>query len=904
MGLMDPPVHGPFPVAITQGLTGNGANAPSLQALQLLDRYMRDFFTGQFTNAYYISFGIAGIILCIMILFGAAVIVHRIWQGKFWVIRIMRRSQGLYVVPNALNVFALLEGGFGLLMFAYVFVIYFGYKKVDATMQHHVDAFNVFVWIPLYLGALYAAVGSFYTAPGALDGRRIQQQSLFHRAVRHPWAINSISLGTPIALLAGVVPCGVLTQRALSRNFETYQVLSSDIAAAVASGRLSPTQAQAFLTRASDLWNNFAVGKWYMSIGYAIWTAFAGLLLLFYIPAGGHMLRLLYIQVQKQRAAVEKIERQQQELLRAEKQRQEAIKPVVSNVEQSPPSNSLLFRPLTDGKEEQLEPRVSSSQTMRDVGESPLLPKRSGTLKRRDNHTEALSPIASDGDVFFPPLGSAQQKKEQFHLSSDAPPVTRWRYLRRAFRSLLLVYLGIIAAAAIYLIIAARLAAQLYNDALSGPDTLTYLVATSHLPTAWAAVVFGGLTLGATWSRFLDANMQEKHASRHSHSFPTPQRRGQMLPRNARPPSCADEAQTLSRALPPMPESVGGGVSQLQTQHMQSQLQSTASMPDIPVIGHRRQSSVAKSEMKFSLATDQHKPGALMMMPVGSEQNSVSNPEEQTSTQRSWRTFMPRSQTASKKSTVRGVPEDVTQASFMSDELQSRPDHLVLDALPLHLAEHQQDVTVSTEDGTDPLPVLGTNSRRTRVTPRLDLVPQGPVMMGDPQNFPHGQPEDVAMAAPTSRYAPASQSAVYPSHASGWPGVEAPQQDRGAMGQYSRRHQRGASDVYAFSGASPSRANTAATAAPSSVHDQRLPGPGHGPSYVNLSARRHNRNASVSSAESADSANRHATAYYPLGLGDQVSHDMHAGGTIPEVIVTDDGSPRSYGGRRPSYTFF
>lgn len=70
MGLTDAPVHGPFPLAITQRLTDQGGALPDPRALLALERYIHDLFTFRFSDGFYLAFGIAGILLCIMIIVG------------------------------------------------------------------------------------------------------------------------------------------------------------------------------------------------------------------------------------------------------------------------------------------------------------------------------------------------------------------------------------------------------------------------------------------------------------------------------------------------------------------------------------------------------------------------------------------------------------------------------------------------------------------------------------------------------------------------------------------------------------------------------------------------------------------------------------------------------------------
>lgn len=628
-----------------------------------------------------------------------AIICIRVYKGKFWIVRFMRRSEGIYIVPNALNAFTMFEGCFALLWVVYVAIVVATYHYHSTSLQHHIDAMNLIVWIPLYLGALYAAVGSFYTAPGSLDGGAVEKQWLFHRIIRKPWVINSISIGIPLALVGGVTPCAVLAQRALSRNFEDYQSFARQV---TGSTTLSPAQYDALVQEASRIWNNVAYGKRYLASGYAIWTAFAAVLLLFYIPAGGYMLALVKRQVNLQRERIVKAERNNLEILRAEQrqaalekqtqeERREVLQTTRDGQDGGPASSGLLFQPLSKKLSEDnrppppdhIVPIRTDAHYQHQHQRIPTSPsgRASSTIVDRSPPVTPTTAVAlgaaeaqhrghdtGSGDVYFPPLRSAQRKREHYQLSADAGPVTRHKYLRRCFRSLMILYLGIVAAATIYLIVAGRLAAQLYGDCLQGPDASTYLVATSHLPAAWAAAVFGFLTIGAVFFRWFDPAKPVA-----SPVAEQPQQKQSPRSRRGEGKGDLDDAALLhlqSRSLPPVPE----GMSQSQSNQVFSgEVQASDALPAAAASPGRT--------MKFRLGKDGRKPGALFMMPENGEQSSFAGPEDQIETTRSTRSWRRRFEggarhgNSARDAYGTGVPEDVTQtSSVMTDELRSRPD--------------------------------------------------------------------------------------------------------------------------------------------------------------------------------------------------------------------------------------
>lgn len=664
----------------------------------------------------------------------------RIYKGKFWIVRFMRRSEGIYMVPNALNSFTLFEGCFAILWVAYVCIVLATYHYEIASLEHHIDAMNLIVWIPLYLGALYAAVGSFFTAPGSLDGGAVDKQWLFHRIIRKPWVINSISMGTPLALVGGVTPCAVLAQNALSRSFEDYQSFAQRVASAISSGSspnaISPTQYDALVAEAGTIWNNLAYGKRYLSIGFAVWTAFAAVLLLFYIPAGGYMLALVKRQVNLQKDKIIKNEQNNLAILRAEQrqaaldkepeERREVLQSYADAPDNSPAAaNSLLFQPLSkklpDGRRRPApllpshsplqsphqplsnSPFGRASSTVVDCS-PPITPTTAVTLDPHVMEAQQRRAEADDGDVYFPPLRPSQREREHDLASIDSGPVARHRYLRRCFRSLMVLYLGIIFAATIYFVVAARLAVQLYGDCLRGPEASTYLVETSHLPAAWAAVVFGFLTLGAVFFRWFDPAKPIPSEDREKQQKQSPLS-GRVKTSNvdggsARSPDKATQGRMLelqSRSLPAVPESM--------SQSQSNQIFSVEEPADSSIQRATDTSSSPGRTMKFRLGQDGRKPGALFMMPDVGEQTTFDRDQtETTKSTRSWRSRFGGNHSATRGDAYgTGVPDDVTQtSSVMTDELRSRPDWSIPEPVPSldpsRRVEEQQRRSAVTQD--------------------------------------------------------------------------------------------------------------------------------------------------------------------------------------------------------------
>ena len=102
------------------------------------------------------------------------------------------------IQPNAFNSFLIFEGIFAATWVAFSVVIYLAYERRVDHLQHHILALSGSAWIPLILGATFCGWGSFYTAPGALDGnlrKRLRGWTGFKPKTA---IINFLSLVSPL----------------------------------------------------------------------------------------------------------------------------------------------------------------------------------------------------------------------------------------------------------------------------------------------------------------------------------------------------------------------------------------------------------------------------------------------------------------------------------------------------------------------------------------------------------------------------------------------------------------------------------------------------------------------------------------------------------------------------------
>jgi len=609
--------HGPFPPAILQGMQSNsGAN---LQSVQQLDTFIERFFILNLPKNFFIQMAVAGSWIAILIILGSSVILHRIKKKAFWLFKFQRRSEGIYIVPNALNTFLVFEGLFGIVWIAFIIVQYRGYWAKVPSIQYHIGVFTLIIWWPLWIGAFMAGWGSFYTAPGALDKGPLSSSRVGKFAPR-PLIINTFCLGTPVVLILSLIAPIVLTQQHFNIAFDAYRSFHHDLFESIASSpnqTLSPNLSQQYLERASQVWDMQAKSAWYQSIGYGIWPLWAGLFLIFYLPAGGYLCYMVWNQLRRQRAMLITLELKKREMDVQEKANREQRE---GEAMQREHSEALLFQPLSPSQEQQQQQQ--NHQLQHEQGGSG--DEERPTSEPTDN---------SGGEIFFPPLRPELRKKAIKRISVTGTPRVRYNYLRRCFINLTILYFGIVLGAALYLGISASLAASLYESYLHDPQHCTDLIYNCCVVAAWGAVVFGSLTFFAILARLADpANTRDDEPKKKKPSQPS-----RFLP--FRVPSSQGQSRTLtdeqqqqqqekSRTMPAVPESVGGT--------FDDPLQSNATYSSIPSKSLRRG---LKGGIKFNI---QRKQGGLILRPDdmsfgGVGVGSIVEEESHTLSRRSYR---------------------------------------------------------------------------------------------------------------------------------------------------------------------------------------------------------------------------------------------------------------------------
>lgn len=612
-----------FPASIVSGLSSSDS-VSQLTAIAELRDYMRRLFFLEINDFVLVSTLVTAGILALLIVIGIPVIIHRVYHKRLAVFRIERRTQGLYIVPNAINCFLLLEGIYGVVTIAFNAVFWRLYHDQDGVMVKYFQSFRILAWIPLYLGAFFTGWGTFYSAPGALDKPTAAKYKTSARG-RVPWPmiVNLSCLGTPIILIISLLAPVILASNQMVDAFssykrwdQTFQMLidASPVGELVDQSTINGLSSQAF-----TIFTSWTKSYYYSHIAYTIWCVWSVLFLVFYVPAGGFLVYLLFRQLRKQKAILlshqQKIAKQppqdakmeQVHVLTGDSAHLQASRHggrssrygahlrdihedrpasggsgsagnsgatasykgsrdllgLESALNQGPPASYQVHGALTPGVGSQAAQMVSladeldqeSSSIEKRTSSPPLTPRTPSTFRKLIRMDTRLSSHRSGQRS---PKASKPKR-----ISITGGPMSRYKYLRRCLVNLLILYFGIIVAAVFFNEATFYLAVLDYRSALKGPDAMAKTITVAEGTVIWATAVFGVITIGSIIFRNFDnANPDASQNSgdkapkrRFTRNTTQPVESGPVGPESGAG-ARSPAMQEKTRTLPAVPESV------------------------------------------------------------------------------------------------------------------------------------------------------------------------------------------------------------------------------------------------------------------------------------------------------------------------------------------------------------
>lgn len=248
------------------------ATLPDFDSVAELSRFTRRLFDWHITIPHFYHQVIAGACLsCLIVIVVGLVMARKVYQGKFWLLRVVRKPSGVIVLPNPVLAFLLLTGLYGV-----IFTPFFVLACKQFTQHTGQPPRHILLWmtLPLLLLAyalILAVLGTFFSTPNALLSPAKEEQNMcpsLKRFFQRADVINSIALLGPLAITAAITIPAVIASvqwekaSAMQRNWQLQY-------------SLMPNFTEAMVQQSQQIWYQALGAAKIGSIVFALWTMFA-----------------------------------------------------------------------------------------------------------------------------------------------------------------------------------------------------------------------------------------------------------------------------------------------------------------------------------------------------------------------------------------------------------------------------------------------------------------------------------------------------------------------------------------------------------------------------------------------------------------------------------------------------
>ncbi|KAK0522080.1 hypothetical protein OC834_006411 [Tilletia horrida] len=199
-GLPPPPPPGPF--SLWSGV--NRARLPELTTVAQVSDFVDKLTVYQHSDAfqaqYLFGIGYLTLLLCIAM----AIFYRKLRRRSWWIFRSVVRNQGVQLLPNVHNVWALGTGIYALVCIAGYTTEYIYFKKVEPVP--HLTLWIALQWTPLSFACAWQAWGIF-----SASKPRIKSKARLPPMLTKPSVTNAIWLCMPFAQFLTVLVPGMLS---------------------------------------------------------------------------------------------------------------------------------------------------------------------------------------------------------------------------------------------------------------------------------------------------------------------------------------------------------------------------------------------------------------------------------------------------------------------------------------------------------------------------------------------------------------------------------------------------------------------------------------------------------------------------------------------------------------------
>lgn len=494
-----------LPQEIIDGiLNPEGSNIGSL--LQL-DGLLHSIFTFDLPKSYFMLLIASASWVGLLILCGLPIFIFRIYRKKIWLIRFIRRQEGVYIVPNAITSFVICITLFGICWIVTCTMEVMAYMMKYDILQNALPAMQIMCWWPLLSAISCVAWGSFFSL-GCLDSPKA-----LHRYVPRPFILNILCLGSPFFVGLVQIPLAICCELALRKNLKTYRNFHQRIVNAAESLTteahpfvVPPEEGKELLQLAMSTFHRTKTSARMYRASYGFWSILSLTLLIFYAIVGYQLTLRLHQKMRQHYFSLQPSERLQCRswyfFIRKIRWKKLSVPAKVKNA----------FSKKYKGIIPRVERRPDSlklyayDQEMIGNNQSYVVHPRSYSPFHRlsesvDKHPKPAEIfVRSISELQIPPPTTPNTICQR--TSKDR--LEMYKYSRRCWISLTILYLSILMALSVFTSTSILWSLQVVSMVNKGPIAMGRLYEKTHLVSAWNCIIFGTTAAFAIISRIFD----------------------------------------------------------------------------------------------------------------------------------------------------------------------------------------------------------------------------------------------------------------------------------------------------------------------------------------------------------------------------------------------------------------
>lgn len=489
----------------------------SIEALKEFDDYLHSTFTFDLPKSYFMLLIASASWVALLILCGLPIFIVQIRRKKFWLIRFIRRKEGVYIVPNAITSFVICITLFGFCWIITCIMEVMAYMMKYDILQNALPAMQIMCWWPLLSAISCVAWGSFFSI-GFLDSPKS-----LHRFIPRPIILNILCLGSPFFVGLIQIPLAVWCEVSLRKNLKMYHQLHQRIDKLIhefVSTQFQTNKIQSFVldsnegkelyVTATSTLNRHQKAARIIRLSYAFWSILSFILLIFYAIVGYQLTVRLYRKMRQHYFSLSSSERCQG-------------KPWHSMLGRMTWKKAIAFVDIRKifFKQQSTIPRVERrpdslklfayDQEMIGNTQSYVVHSRSlspfhrlsDSVDKLDLHNHKLPTelhIQSISDIQI----STPISPQTFCRGTPKERLEIYKYTYRCWISLTILYLSILMALSIFTSISTLWCLQLVKVFNEGPVATGRLYEKIRLICAWNCIIFGTSAAFAIISRIFD----------------------------------------------------------------------------------------------------------------------------------------------------------------------------------------------------------------------------------------------------------------------------------------------------------------------------------------------------------------------------------------------------------------